>query len=91
MKNTTCFVWGILTHGACNCNNSFNFWIFSKFQVEVERKLVKLHFLNLSQIPKLVIVKVRIKVDQVTSIFWMCGPLGVKYAEKVNFACSSTI
>jgi len=78
MKNTTYCVFWISRNGACNCNNSFNFWIFSKIQVKVERKLVKLHFLSLSQIPKMVIFKFRIKVDQGASTFGMCGPLGVK-------------
>jgi len=73
--NILCF-W-ILTHGTCNCNNSFNFWIFSKFQVQVERELIKLHFLNLRQIPQMVILKVRIKVDQGTFFFRMHGLLGV--------------
>jgi len=71
MKNTTYYVFWILTHGACNCNISFNIWISSKFQDEVERKFVKLHFLSLRQIPKMVILKVTIKVDQGTSTFWM--------------------
>jgi len=57
---------------------TLDFWIFSKFQVEVERKLVKLHFLSFSQIPKMVILKVRIQVDQCTSTFGMHGPLAVK-------------
>jgi len=29
-------------------------------------------------IPKVVILKVIIEVDQGASTFWMCGPLGVK-------------
>jgi len=37
---------------------------FSNFQGEIERKLVKLHFLSLNQIPKMIIFKVTIKVDQ---------------------------
>jgi len=35
-------------------------------------------FLNLNQIPKAVILKVAIEVDQGTFTFWMHGPLGVK-------------
>jgi len=87
MKNTTYSIFWIITHGACNYNNSFNFWIFSKFQVEVQRKLAKLHFLSLSQIPKMVVLKVRIKVHQGASTFWMCGPLGIKIKPhlKCNF------
>jgi len=79
MKNTTYCVFFILTHGACNYNNSFQFLDFSKFQAEVERKFAKLHFLSLSQISKMVILKIRIKVDEGGSTFWMHGPLGIKY------------
>jgi len=78
MKNTTYSDFWILTHRACNCNNSFNLGFLKKFQVGVERKLVKLYFLSSSQIPKVVKLKVRIKVDQGTSTLGMHGPLGVK-------------
>jgi len=63
MKNTPyCGFW-ILTLGAFNFNNSFNFSKFSKFSNGVERKLVKLHLLSLNEIPKVVIFKVTIMVD----------------------------
>jgi len=75
----------ILTNWAYNCNNSSNFWIFSEFQVEVERKVVKLHSFSLSQIPKMVILKVRIKVDQDTSTLGMHRPLGVNCTFVTHF------
>jgi len=77
MKNTIYYIIWILTHRACNCNVSFNFWIFSKIQDEVERGLIKIYLFSLSQIPKMVILKVTIKVDQGAFTFWMHGPLGV--------------
>jgi len=40
-----------------------------KFQEKLERYLAKLHFLSLNQIPKMVILKVTIKVGQGTSTF----------------------
>jgi len=71
MKNTpNCGFW-ILTHGAFNFNNSFN---FSKFSNGIERKLVKLHLLSLNEILKVVIFKVTITVDQDASTFWMLRP-----------------
>jgi len=71
MKNTPkCSFW-ILTHGAFNFNNSFN---FSNFSNGVERKLVRLHLLTLNEIPKVVIFKVTIKFDQDAFTFWMPGP-----------------
>jgi len=74
MKNTPyCGFW-ILTHRAFNFNNSFSFSNFSNFSNGVERKLVNLHLLSLNEIPKVVIFKVAIKVDQNASIFWMLGP-----------------
>jgi len=54
MKNTTYFITWILTHGPCNCNNSFNLWIFAKFQDEAKKYLIKLHFLSLNQVSKMV-------------------------------------
>lgn len=57
----------ISTHGACDCNNSFNFQIFSNFQDEEERKLFKLHFYSLSQIQKMVIGA----IARNTSHFWL--------------------
>jgi len=74
MKNSTYWVIWILTYRTCNCNISLNFWIFSKSQNEVEKDLVKLHFLSVNQIPKMITLKVTIEVDT----FWMRGPLGVK-------------
>jgi len=62
MKNTTCYVIWILKQRACNCNNSLDFGCF-QIHDEVERDLVKLHFLSLNQITKMVILKVTIKVD----------------------------
>jgi len=50
------------------------FGFFSKVQDEVERDLVKHHFLSLNQISKKVILKVTIKVDQNTSTFGMHAP-----------------
>jgi len=70
-ENTPYYGFGILTHRAFNFNNSFNFWNFLKFSNVVESKLVKLHFLSLNQIPKVVIYKVTIKVDQGASTFGM--------------------
>jgi len=74
MKNTpNCGFW-ILTSRALNFNNSFNFPNFPNFSNGVERKLVKLHLLSLNEIPKVVIFKVTIKVDQDSSTFGMLGP-----------------
>jgi len=53
------------------------FGFFSKFQEEVERDLVQLHFFNFNQLLKMVILKVTIKVVQGAS-FSMQGPLWVK-------------
>jgi len=64
-------IFGFLTHGAFNVNNSFN---FSKFSNGIETKLVKLYFLSLNRIPKIIILKVTIKVDQGTFTFWMRRP-----------------
>jgi len=76
MKNTTyCVIW-ILIHGACNCNNSFNFSNFSKFQDELEKDLLKLHFHSLNQTLKMVILKITIKDNKCAFTFWMCRPLG---------------
>jgi len=74
MKNTPNYGFRILTHGAFNFNNSFNFSKLSKFSNGVERKLVKLHLLSLNEIPKVFIFKVTIKFDQGTSTFWMPRP-----------------
>jgi len=74
MKNTPYYVFWILTYGAFNFNNSFNFPIFPNFSNGVETRLVKLCFLNLNQIPKVIIYKVTIKVDQGASTFWMPRP-----------------
>jgi len=72
MKTTpNCGFW-ILTLGAFN--NSFNFSKFSKFSDGVERKLVKLHFLNLNEIPVVTIFKVTIEVDHDASTLGMPGP-----------------
>jgi len=69
MKNT----W-ILTLGACNCNNSFNFSISSKISNGIEFKFAKLHFFSLKHIPIVNILKVTIRIDQGASTFWMCRP-----------------
>jgi len=74
MKNTPNWGFWILTPGAFNFNNSFSFSKFSKFSNGVERKLVKLPLLSLNEIPKVVIFKVTIKVDQNASTFGMLGP-----------------
>jgi len=58
----------ILRHGVLNFNNSFN------FSNEIERKLFKLHFFSLNEIPKVVIFKVTMKVGLVASTFGMPGP-----------------
>jgi len=71
MKNTLYCDLGILTHGALNFNNSFN---FSNFSNGVERKLFKLHFFSLNEISKVVIFKVTMRVDQGASTFRMPGP-----------------
>jgi len=71
MKNTPNYGFWILIHGAFNFNISFN---FSNFSNGIETKLVKLCFLSLNQIPKVVIYKVTIRVDQGASTFWMPGP-----------------
>jgi len=55
MKNTPNCGFGILTHGAFNFNKSFNFSKFSKFSNGIGKKLVKLQFLSLNEIPKVVI------------------------------------
>jgi len=68
MKNSPYCGFGILTHGALNFNNFFN---FSKFSNGIERKIFKLHFLSLNEISKVVILKVTMRVDQGTSTFWM--------------------
>jgi len=68
MKNAPYCGLGILTHGTLNCSNSFN------FSNGIERKLFKLHFLSLNEIPKVVIFKVTMRVDQGSSTFWMPGP-----------------
>jgi len=74
MKNTPkCGFW-ILTHGAFKFNNSFNFINFTNLTDGVERKFVKLHFLSLNEIPKVVNFKVTINFDQDASTFWMLGP-----------------
>jgi len=78
MLNITFCIFWMLTYEACKCNNSFNFWNFSKFQNEVERYLVKLHFLSLTQILKIGLLKVTIKANQGTSNFRICELLGVK-------------
>jgi len=36
--------------------------------------------------PKIIILKVRIKVDQGASIFWMHGGLGVKQQKVLNLS-----
>jgi len=55
------------------------FGFFQNLKMKLERELVRLHhFLSLSQIPKLVILEVTIKVDQGTSTFGMHGSLRVK-------------
>jgi len=59
MKNTPNYGFWILTHGAFNFNNSFNFSIFSNFSNGVQRKLVKLHLLGLNEIPKVFIFKLQ--------------------------------
>jgi len=71
MKNTPNYGFRILTHGAFNFNNSFN---FSNFSNGVQRKLVKFHLLSLNEIPKVVIFKVPIRFDQGASTFGMPGP-----------------
>jgi len=62
MKNIAYCVTWTLKHRACKCNNSFKFSSF-EFQAEVERDLVKLHFLNLNQLPKMIILEVTIKAN----------------------------
>jgi len=74
MKNTPNYGFWILTPGAFNFNNSFNFSNFSNFSNGVKRKLVKLHLLSLNEIPKVVVFKVTNKVYQDASTFWMLGP-----------------
>jgi len=71
MKNTPYCSSGILAYGALNFNNSFN---FSNFSNGIERKFFKLHFLSLNVIPKVVIFKVTMRVDQGASTFSMPGP-----------------
>jgi len=73
MKNTLYCGFGILTHGALNFNNSFSFSNFSNFSNGIEIKLFKLHFLSLNEIPKVVIFKVTMRVDQGASTYWMLG------------------
>jgi len=75
MINTQYGVMQILTLRACNCNNSFNFSIFSKNLNGIELKLVELHFLSLKHIPIVMyILKVTIKFDWGASTFGMRGP-----------------
>jgi len=74
MKNTPNYGLGILIRGAFNFNNSFSSSKFSKFSNGVEAKLVKLCFLSLNKIPKVVIYKVIIRVDQGASTFGMPRP-----------------
>jgi len=50
---------------------------FSKLQIGIETKLVKLHFLSLNEKTKMIFLKVTIKVDQCESTFRLQGPLGV--------------
>jgi len=74
MKNTPYCGLGILTHRAFNFNNSFNFSNSSNFSNGIERKLFKLYFLSLNEIPQVVIFKVTMRVDQGASTFGMPGP-----------------
>jgi len=69
MKNTPYWDFGILTAGALNFNNSFNFSNFSNFSYEIEKELFKLCFLSLNEISKVIIFKVTMRVDQVTFTF----------------------
>jgi len=45
--------------------------------MEKKKKIAKIHFLNLNQILKVVILEVAIEVDLNPSIFWMRGCLGI--------------
>jgi len=71
IHNTSYCGLGILTYGALIFNNSFNSSNFSNFSNGIERKLVKLHFLSLNEILKVVIVTMR--GDQGASTFGMPG------------------
>jgi len=85
MKNTPNYGFQILTHGAFNFNNSFN---FSKFSNGIERKLVKLHLLSLNEIPKVFIFKVTIRFDQGASTFWMPRLQRIKISHQNIQACN---
>jgi len=74
MRNTPYCGFGILTRGALNFNNSLNFSKISKILNGIEKKLFKLHFLSLNEIPKVIIFKVTVRTDQGTSTFLMSGP-----------------
>jgi len=70
IHNTSYCGFGILTYGALIFNNSFN---SSNFPNGTERKLIKLYFLWLNEIPEVVTVKVTMRGDQGASTFWILG------------------
>jgi predicted ribosome-associated RNA-binding protein Tma20 len=74
MKNTQYdgVIW-ILTLTDCNCNKSFHFLIFSKFENRIELQLEIVFFLGLKYITFIDISKFTIKVDKGASTFLMNG------------------
>jgi len=58
-------------------SNAITLSIIWHFKNEIEAKLVRLYFLILNQIPKVVILKVAIEVDQGAPTFWMHRSLEV--------------
>jgi len=64
---------GILTYGAVIFNNSFHSSNFPNFPNGIERKLVKLYFLWLNEIPEVVTVKVTITTRKAGPIQLVLG------------------